>query len=100
MVTPSVVPGLHRPAWQADRVAEPAALGTDRVLTVPNLLSVLRLAGVPLFLWLLLGPQADGWAVVVLAVSGITDYLDGKLARWLNQYSRLGALLDPAVDRL
>ena len=73
---------------------------TGRVLTIPNLLSLLRLAGVPLFLWLLLGPQADGWAVVVLAVSGFTDYLDGKLARWLNQYSRLGALLDPAVDRL
>lgn len=70
------------------------------MLTIPNLLSLLRLAGVPLFLWLLLGPQADGWAVVVLAVSGFTDYLDGKLARWLNQYSRLGALLDPAVDRL
>lgn len=72
----------------------------DRVLTVPNLLSLLRLAGVPLFLWLLLGPQADGWAIVVLAVSGVTDYLDGKAARWLNQHSRLGAMLDPAVDRL
>jgi cardiolipin synthase len=73
---------------------------TDRVLTVPNLLSVLRLAGVPLFLWLLLGPQADGWAIVVLAVGGATDWADGKLARLLNQYSRVGELLDPAVDRL
>ncbi len=70
------------------------------MLTVPNLLSVLRLAGVPLFLYLLLGPHADGWAVVVLMVGGITDWLDGKLARLLDQYSRLGALLDPAVDRL
>jgi cardiolipin synthase len=72
----------------------------DRVWTVPNALSVLRLLGVPLFLWLLLGPHADGWAIVVLALSGVTDWADGKLARWLNQGSRLGALLDPAADRL
>jgi cardiolipin synthase len=67
---------------------------------VPNALSLLRLAGVPLFLWLLLGPHADGWALAVLAVGGVTDWLDGKLARLLGQYSALGALLDPAVDRL
>jgi cardiolipin synthase len=72
----------------------------DRVLTVPNVLSVLRLAGVPLFLWLLLGPRADLLALIVLVVSGFTDWLDGKLARWLDQTSRLGALLDPAADRL
>jgi cardiolipin synthase len=69
-------------------------------VTVPNALSVLRLAGVPLFLWLLLGPQADGYAVLVLVVAGFTDWLDGKAARWFNQYSRLGELLDPAADRL
>jgi cardiolipin synthase len=72
----------------------------DRVVTVPNALSVLRLLGVPLFLWLLLGPHADGWAIVVLAVAGVTDWADGKLARALGQASRLGALLDPAADRL
>ncbi len=70
------------------------------MLTVPNVLSLLRLAGVPLFLWLLLGPQQDLLAMVLLAVSGATDWLDGKLARWLDQSSKLGALLDPAVDRL
>jgi cardiolipin synthase len=80
-------------------VADREAL-SDRVWTLPNALSVLRLLGVPLFLWLLLGPEADGWAVVVLIVSGATDWLDGKLARWLNQGSKLGALLDPAADRL
>ena len=79
----------------ADREALP-----DRVWTLPNALSVLRLLGVPVFLWLLLGPEADGWALVILAVSGLTDWLDGKLARWLNQGSRLGAVLDPAADRL
>lgn len=74
--------------------------GSDRILTVPNALSVLRLLGVPLFLWLALGPKADGWAIVVLGVSSFTDWLDGKLARLLHQTSRLGALLDPAADRL
>ncbi|WP_370589067.1 CDP-alcohol phosphatidyltransferase family protein [Pseudonocardia sp. C8] len=74
--------------------------GQDRLWTVPNALSVLRLLGVPLFLWLMLGPEADGWAVAVLAVGGFTDWLDGKLARLLDQYSRFGAMLDPAVDRL
>jgi cardiolipin synthase len=72
----------------------------DRLLTIPNLLSVLRLAGVPLFLYLLLGPREDGWALLILVFAGFSDWLDGKLARWLNQMSRLGALLDPAADRL
>jgi cardiolipin synthase (CMP-forming) len=70
------------------------------VLTVPNVLSLLRLAGVPLFLWLVLGPEADGWALAVLAVSGITDFLDGWLARKLDQQSVVGQLLDPVADRL
>lgn len=72
----------------------------DRLLTIPNALSVLRLLGVPLFLYLLLGPHADGWALVVLVAAGLSDWLDGKIARWLDQASRLGALLDPAADRL
>jgi cardiolipin synthase (CMP-forming) len=75
-----------------------------RVLTLPNLLSVLRLLGVPLFLWLLLAgggtPTTDVWAIIVLALGGISDWADGKLARLLDQSSRLGALLDPAADRL
>ncbi|MEJ2864671.1 CDP-alcohol phosphatidyltransferase family protein [Actinomycetospora flava] len=75
-------------------------LAHERWLTVPNLLSFVRLAGVPLFLWLLLGPRADGWALVVLVASGITDWLDGRIARALDQYSRLGEMLDPLADRL
>jgi len=74
--------------------------GGIRIWTVPNLLSGLRLLGVPLFLWLLLGPHEDGWALVVLALSAITDWADGKLARLLGQYSKLGEMLDPAADRL
>ncbi|MGQ0630445.1 MAG: CDP-alcohol phosphatidyltransferase family protein [Sporichthyaceae bacterium] len=72
----------------------------DRILTIPNLLSFLRILGVPVFLWLILGPERDGLALLVLMFSGITDYADGYLARRLNQTSRLGALLDPAADRL
>jgi cardiolipin synthase (CMP-forming) len=76
-----------------------SAAPTRQVMTVPNVLSVLRLLGVPVFLWLLLGPHADGWALAILALSGITDWADGVLARRLNQYSDLGALLDPIADR-
>lgn len=72
----------------------------DRVLTVPNVLSVIRLVLVPVFLWLLL-TEATGWAVAVLMFSGVSDWADGKIARLFdNQSSRLGELLDPLVDRI
>jgi cardiolipin synthase len=74
-----------------------------RIWTVPNAISVARLIGVPVFLWLVLGPRtrtADWWAVGLLIAAGASDWLDGKLARALNQQSRLGQLLDPAADRL
>lgn len=73
---------------------------TDRVLTLPNVLSFLRLLGVPLFVWLLLGPEWDGIAVIVLMIGGLTDWLDGHLARAWHQTSRLGQMLDPVADRL
>jgi cardiolipin synthase len=75
----------------------------DRVLTIPNGISAARLAGVPVFLWLVLGPRtatADDWAVGLLIAAGLSDWLDGKIARAFNQASRLGQLLDPAADRL
>ena len=75
----------------------------DRIVTWPNALSAARLAGVPVFLWLVIGPRtatADLIAAGILGLAGITDWLDGKLARMLNQASRLGQLLDPAADRL
>jgi cardiolipin synthase (CMP-forming) len=75
----------------------------DRILTWPNALSAARLAGVPVFLWLVLGPRSatgDIIAAAMLGLAGISDWLDGKLARMLNQTSRLGQLLDPAADRL
>jgi cardiolipin synthase (CMP-forming) len=72
----------------------------DAVVTVPNAISVARLAGVPVFLWLVLVPHADWWAVGLLIAAGVSDWLDGKLARAWNQQSRLGQVLDPAADRL
>src|SRR5690349_13586062 len=75
----------------------------ERVLTIPNVLSIARLAGVPVFLWLVLGLRTeagDWWAVALLAAAGISDWLDGKIARALGQQSRLGELLDPSADRL
>jgi cardiolipin synthase len=75
-------------------------LTRKRVWTVPNLVSVARLAGVPVFLWLVLVPEADGWALGLLMLSGITNYLDGYLARKLDQTSALGEILDPVADRL
>lgn len=72
---------------------------TDRVWTIPNALSALRLLLVPVFAVLIL-TERDAAAIVVLMVSGFTDYLDGKLARRFGQVSRLGQLLDPAADRL
>lgn len=80
-------------------VPQVSAYDTERVWTLPNLLSMARLAGVPLFLWLVLGPQADGLAVLVLMVAGFTDWLDGQLARAWHQRSRLGQMLDPVADR-
>lgn len=72
---------------------------STRVLTIPNLLSLVRLGLIPVFLFLLV--RGDyGWAVLVLAVSSITDFVDGYIARHFGQISRLGQLLDPAADRL
>jgi cardiolipin synthase (CMP-forming) len=73
---------------------------SHQVLTIPNIISIIRLAGVPLFLWLILVPEADAWALALLFVSGFTDWLDGYLARKLDQTSKLGAILDPVADRL
>lgn len=84
---------------QVDGSAQGSPPVSDRILTLPNVLSMLRLVGVPIFLWLILSHQ-DGWAVVVLTFSGISDYLDGKIARKYNLVSSVGELLDPLADRL
>jgi cardiolipin synthase len=89
-------------ASTASAPAADAALGAN-VLTIPNIISFARLLGVPVFLWLVLGVNSDTgdwWAVGLLLAAGFSDWLDGKIARALNQQSRLGQLLDPAADRL
>ncbi|WP_158168618.1 CDP-alcohol phosphatidyltransferase family protein [Mycolicibacterium smegmatis] len=89
------------PAAQGGSAAPAADEGRDRVLTVPNVLSFVRLLLVPVFLYLLLVAHAQGWAVAVLMFSGFSDWADGKIARLVaNQSSRLGELLDPLVDRI
>ncbi|WP_422756343.1 CDP-alcohol phosphatidyltransferase family protein [Micromonospora sp. WMMD708] len=86
------------------RAEQPRGPGGDdaagRVLTLPNLISFVRLLGVPLFLWLFLVVEADVAAIVVLAIGGTSDWVDGWIARRLGQVSRLGELLDPLADRL
>ncbi len=83
--------------------ASTAAELADRIWTIPNAISLARLLGIPVFLWLVLGVDSkvgDWWAVGLLLASSASDWLDGKIARALNQQSRLGQLLDPAADRL
>lgn len=70
-----------------------------RVLTVANGITLVRLAGLPLFVWLMIGPAAYGKAFGVLAAVGATDWLDGYVARRFDQVTRLGQLIDPLIDR-
>ena len=72
---------------------------SDRIFTLPNVLSVLRLVGVPVFLWAILAGH-DAIALATLMLSGVSDYLDGKIARHFGLISRVGQLLDPLADRL
>ena len=78
---------------------EPPA-DTDRILTVPNVITVVRLAMLPVFLWLLFAQEDRAKAAALLAVLGITDFLDGYIARRFNQVSDIGKVLDPVADRL
>jgi cardiolipin synthase (CMP-forming) len=75
------------------------AVERDRVLTVPNAISLLRLLGLPVFVWLMVGPQAYGKAFGVLVLVASTDWVDGYVARRFDQVSRLGRVLDPLIDR-
>nr|WP_246295398.1 CDP-alcohol phosphatidyltransferase family protein [Arthrobacter wenxiniae] len=70
------------------------------IVTVPNVITVVRFLGTPLFVWLVLGPRDYGWGVFVLAMMGCTDWIDGFVARKLNQTSKLGRILDPLADRV
>lgn len=90
----------RRPAPAEQPDSGTATVVGDRVLTLPNLISFVRLVGVPIFLYLFLVVRADVAAIAVLAVGGTSDWVDGWIARRLGQVSRLGELLDPLADRL
>ncbi len=70
------------------------------VFTVPNLVSFARLAAIPYFWWVLLGQERVGLAAALIFIIGSTDWVDGYLARRLNQVTELGRILDPVADRL
>jgi len=72
---------------------------SDAILTVPNLITFLRLALIPVFMWLAIGPEQVGAAVAVGFVAGASDFVDGRVARRYNQVSKLGIALDPLSDR-
>ena len=77
-----------------------SAVGSDAILTVPNVITVVRFLGTPVFVWLVLARQEYGWGVFVLALMGSTDWIDGFVARKLNQTSKLGRIMDPVADRV
>lgn len=81
-------------------LGDESVVSTDRVLTVPNALSLIRLVAVAAFAWVLLTDRGRELGALLLVVSGITDYLDGYIARRWRQVSRLGQVLDPLVDRI
>jgi cardiolipin synthase len=85
----------------ADRVVAPADADLSRrIWTLPNVLSLIRLLGVPVFLYWTLVTEQDGRAILLLMAAGVTDYLDGYIARRFSSFTRLGQLLDPLADRL
>jgi len=71
----------------------------ERILTIPNGLTAIRALGIPLFLWLYLSQHNAPLSFLVLVIGALTDYFDGKVARALHQESKLGAALDPTIDR-
>ena len=87
-------------ATMADATTTPAEAGEDRILTVPNLITLVRLLCIPVFLWLLFAQDARAWAALLLAFLGATDWVDGYVARHFHQVSTLGKAFDPIVDRL
>jgi cardiolipin synthase (CMP-forming) len=78
----------------------PVAAPESRILTLPNLVTLVRLACLPVFLWLLFGVEDRAAAAWLLAALGATDWVDGYLARHMHQVSDVGKILDPVADRL
>jgi len=84
------------------RPRRPRRVGEDRILSLPNVVTTARLVLVPVFVWLLVQPHHRDWftAAILLAALGSTDWVDGQLARRLDQVTNLGKILDPTADRV
>ncbi len=93
------MPSPPTPAGPSDASAVPRT-GEDRILTVPNAITLVRLACLPLFVWLLLGQGDRAAAGYLLGLLGATDWVDGYIARRWHQVSTVGKILDPVADRL
>ena len=87
------------PLFDAGQRGDRPSIVSSRVLTAANLITFTRLAGLPLFVWLMVGPEALGMAFATLVVVGATDWVDGYVARRFDQVSRLGQVMDPLIDR-
>jgi cardiolipin synthase len=85
---------------EAAGTLDPEEEGLDRILTIPNIITFVRLGALPVFLWLLFGKEDRAAAAWLLAALGVTDFLDGYIARRYHQVSTLGKVLDPVADRL
>ena len=84
----------------AARAVDGAEPGSSRILTIPNVITLVRLLCLPVYLWLLLGEDERVKAAILLAALGATDWMDGYIARRFHQVSDLGKVLDPVADRL
>ena len=80
--------------------SEESQVSRGKIATIPNFLTLIRACGIPLFLCLFLHDHRPTLSFLVLTIGAITDYFDGKIARWLKQESAFGAAFDPFIDRL
>jgi cardiolipin synthase len=92
--------GPGGPTTGTGETASPEEPGLDRIATVPNAITLVRLACIPVFLWLLFGANRQTAAAVLLGVLGATDWIDGFVARRFHQVSTFGKVLDPVADRV
>ncbi|MBF6556929.1 MAG: CDP-alcohol phosphatidyltransferase family protein [Acidimicrobiales bacterium] len=92
--------GPGEPTAGTGETASPEEPGLDRIATVPNAITLVRLACIPVFLWLLFGAGRQTAAAVLLGVLGATDWIDGFVARRFHQVSTFGKVLDPVADRV
>jgi cardiolipin synthase (CMP-forming) len=106
-VAPAQADPRHADASSATAAADPVPVtadpvpeGEDRVLTIPNLVTLVRFCGIGVFVWLLFGADRQTIAAVLLAVLGATDWVDGFVARRFHQVSNLGKIIDPVADRM